>query len=72
MSTCNLCWPLCQCGAEALLGPQRNLTPAEADAYMDCLDSLRAPSRARLLRDAARWPELEEMERTLANYGEAK
>ena len=55
MSACNLCWPLCQCGAEA-----------------EAAKAKREAKRAALLRDAARWPELEEMERTLANYGEAK
>ena len=56
----NLCPPVCECGAELqfLLEQEHALRQA-------------GPSRAALLRDAARWPELEAMESALANYDEA-
>jgi hypothetical protein len=65
--TCNHCHPLCQCGAEEAMARDWAALPAwqsRRDAEPD--------SRAALLRDAARFPELEAMEAALANYGEAK
>jgi hypothetical protein len=62
---CNHCYPLCHCGAEALAAHAARMTAFEAQRDAE------ADSRAALLRDAARWPELEAMEAALANYGEA-
>jgi hypothetical protein len=60
--TCNLCHPLCQCGAEEAAAKQR--LPSDGPSVGRFLES----GRTRLLRDAARFPELEAMEAALANY----
>lgn len=54
--TCNLCFPLCQCGAEEAAG-LRLLKDFGTHVVF--------------VADAPQWPELEAMEAALANYAEA-